>query len=133
MLKQKPATLLLAAAVMVAPMVLVPSANASPRYGNRYVQPGRELYPNRPISRPIQVRPKRQVYQRVVRLRNGDYRLPNGQVISYNRVTRFRNPGYWRLPNGDIIVPTQEIMPARTVVRLRDGSIRLPNGIIIKI
>ncbi|MBD2566978.1 hypothetical protein [Anabaena lutea] len=115
MLNQKRAILLLAAAAMVAPMFLAAPANASPRYNNRRVQQ----------SRPV--------YQKVIKLRNGDYRLPNGEVISSRRVSRLRNPGYWRLPNGDIIVPSQEIVPARTVIRLRDGSIRLPNGIIVRI
>jgi hypothetical protein len=115
MLKQNRVTTLLAAALVFAPMLLSTPAEAGTRYRDR------------------QVNQRRVVYQRVVRLRNGNYRLPNGQTIVGNRVVRLRNAGYWRLPNGDIILPTQEIVPIRSIVRLRNGNIRLPNGVIVRI
>lgn len=117
MLKQNRATMLLAAALIFAPMVMATPAQAQSRYRDR------DVYQTR----------HRESYQRVVRLRNGDYRLPNGRVVSSRRIVRLRNPGYWRLPNGDIILPTQEIVPARRLVRQRNGLIRLPNGILIRL
>jgi uncharacterized protein (UPF0248 family) len=113
------ATIFLAAAVMFAPMLVANPANAQSRYHNWRGNQGRPVYT--------------QVSQRVVRLRNGAYRLPNGQVIPANRIVRLRNPGYWRLPNGDIVLPSQEIVPSRRLVRQRDGRVRLPNGIFIRL
>ncbi|ABA22470.1 conserved hypothetical protein [Trichormus variabilis ATCC 29413] len=120
MLKKNRATIFLAAVVMFAPMLLATPANAGSRYNNREVNQRRAVY-------------QRPVYQRVVRLRNGAYRLPNGQVIPGNRLVRLRNQGYWRLPNGDIVLPSQEIVPVRSIVRLRDGSVRLPNGVLVRL
>ncbi|MBD2359617.1 hypothetical protein H6G36_00125 [Anabaena minutissima FACHB-250] len=115
MLKLNRATILLAATLIFAPMVMATPAQAQSRNRHR------------------QVYQRRDSYQRVVRLRNGDYRLPNGRVVTSRRVVRFRNPGYWRLPNGDVILPTQEIVPARRLVRQSNGLIRLPNGITIRL
>ncbi|BCL34308.1 hypothetical protein [Nostoc sp. MS1] len=120
MLKKNSATIFLAAAVMFAPMLLANPANAQNRYNN-----GRG-YQGRPVYTEV-------AYQRVVRLRNGAYRLPNGQVIPANRIVRLRNPGYWRLPNGDIVLPSQEIVPSRRLVRQRNGLVRLPNGVLIRL
>ncbi|MBD2346522.1 hypothetical protein [Anabaena subtropica] len=130
MLKKNSATIFLAAAALFAPMLLATPANAGSRYNNRQVNQRRPVY-----SQPVYQRrvPQRQVYQRVVRLGNGAYRLPNGRVIPANRLVRLRNPGYWRLPSGDIVLPSQEIVPVRSIVRLRDGSIRLPNGILVRL
>ncbi|WP_237087549.1 hypothetical protein ACN23B_02205 [Anabaena sp. FACHB-709] len=125
MLKKNRVTIFLAAVVMFAPMLLATPASAGSRYNNREVNQRRAVY-----QRPVYQRP---VYQRVVRLRNGAYRLPNGQVIPGNRLVRLRNQGYWRLPNGDIILPSQEIVPVRSVVRLRDGRVRLPNGVLVRL
>lgn len=114
MLKLKRAMILLGTALFFSPLVMATPAQA------QYRNPHRSVYQTR------------EVYQRVVRLRNGDYRLPNGQVITSRRVVRLRNPGYWRLPNGDIILPSQEIVPARRLVRQNNGLVRLPNGILIR-
>ncbi|WP_373527508.1 hypothetical protein [Nostoc sp.] len=70
---------------------------------------------------------------RVSRLRNGDIRYPNGQIIPARSIVRLRNQGYWRLPNGDILLPNQEIVPARRLVRVRDDYFRLPNGLVLEI
>jgi hypothetical protein len=122
MLKQSRVTILLAAALIFAPMVMATPAQAQSRNRHRQVyETNRQVYQTR------------ENYQRVVRLRNGDYRLPNGRVVTSRRVVRFRNPGYWRLPNGDVILPTQEIVPARRVVRQGNGLIRLPNGITVRL
>lgn len=120
MLKKNSATIFLAAAVMFAPMLLSNPANAESRYDN-----WRENH-ERPVYREVN-------YQRGVRLRNGAYRLPNGQVIPANRIVRLRNRGYWRLPNGDIVLPSQEIVPSRRLIRQRDGRVRLPNGVFIRL
>ena len=70
---------------------------------------------------------------RVVRLRNGDIRYPNGQIIPTRSIVRLRNQGYWRLPNGDILLPNQEIVSAGRLVRVRDNYFRLPNGLVLQI
>lgn len=120
MLKKNSATIFLAAAVMFAPMLLSSPANAESRYENW------RGYTDRPVYSEVG-------YQRVVRLRNGAYRLPNGRIIPPNRLVRLRNRGYWRLPNGDIVLPSQEIVPSRRLVRQRDGRVRLPNGVFIRL
>ncbi|MBD0386700.1 MAG: hypothetical protein ICV54_09275 [Nostoc sp. C3-bin3] len=74
-----------------------------------------------------------QPYSRVVRLRNGDIRHPNGQIIPARSLVRLRNQGYFRLPNGDILAPSQEIVPSRRLVRVRDNYFRLPSGLILQI
>jgi len=120
MLKKNSATVFLAAAVMFAPMLLANPAKAETRYDNW------RGYQERPVYREVG-------YQRVVKLRNGAYKLPNGQIIPANRVVRLRNRSYWRLPNGDIVLPSQEIVPSRRLVRLRDGRVRLPNGVFVRL
>ncbi|AUT03597.1 hypothetical protein CLI64_26110 [Nostoc sp. CENA543] len=115
MLQPKRAILLLGTALLFSPLVMGTPAQAQPRNSHRTVVYSREVYP------------------RVVRLRNGDYRLSNGQVVSSRRVVRLRTAGYYRLPNGDIILPSQEVVPVRRVVRQSNGLIRLPNGILIRL
>ncbi len=119
MLKNR-ATTFLAAAIMFAPMLLSNPAHAETKYDN-----WRGNY-SRPAYSEVD-------YERVVRLRNGAYKLPNGRIIPANRVVRLRNRGYWRLPNGDVVLPSQEIVPSRRFVRLRDGRVRLPNGVFIRL
>lgn len=71
-------------------------ASAQPRV---YIVGERDQYRDRVyISNPRQVRPNR----RIVRLRNGDVRLPNGNIVPARRIVRLRN-GNIRLPNGDIV------------------------------
>ncbi|MBG1265646.1 hypothetical protein [Nostoc sp. WHI] len=93
-------------------------------------------------SYPVEVRNPRdhgnwnrdnQLNSRVVRLRNGDIRYSNGQIIPARSIVRLRNQGYWRLPNGDILLPNQEIVSARRLVRVRDDYFRLPNGLVLQI
>jgi len=93
-------------------------------------------------SYPVEVRNPRdqsnwnranQLNSRVVRLRNGDIRYSNGQIIPARSIVRLRNQGYWRLPNGDILLPNQEIVPAGRLVRVRDDYFRLPNGLVLQI
>lgn len=115
MLQRNRAGIFLAAALILAPMVMNTPAQAGER--DRY---GREYR-------------TRETYQRVVILRNGDYRLPNGRVINSRRVVRVRTPGYWRLPNGDIVLPTREVVSSRRLVRQNNGWVRLPNGVLIRI
>lgn len=93
-------------------------------------------------SYPVEVRNTRdqgnwnsdnQLNSRVVRLRNGDIRYSNGQIIPARSIVRLRNQGYWRLPNGDILLPNQEIVSAGRLVRVRDDYFRLPNGLVLQI
>ncbi|WP_341525788.1 hypothetical protein WKK05_24875 [Nostoc sp. UHCC 0302] len=72
-------------------------------------------------------------YGRAVRLRNGDIRYPNGQLVPARRIVRLRNQGYYRLPNGDILRPNQEIVPVGRLERVRDGYFRLPDGVVVQI
>ncbi|QSJ14219.1 hypothetical protein JYQ62_20020 [Nostoc sp. UHCC 0702] len=69
---------------------------------------------------------------RIVRLRNGDIRLPNGDIVLARRLIRLRD-NYFRLPNGDILLPNEEIVPTRRLERVRDNYFRLPDGIILQI
>lgn len=129
MLKQIRPTMLLAVALTVSPLFLSTPASARPRNHYRHshtrvVTPRRDVTPNRNVVTP---NPR----SRVVRLSNGDVRLPNGQVVSSRRLVRLRNQGYWRLPNGDFILPNQEIVPVRNTVRMQNGRFRLPNGVIL--
>ncbi|MDF2388858.1 hypothetical protein JMG10_46020 [Nostoc ellipsosporum NOK] len=62
---------------------------------------------------------------RIVRLRNGDIRLPNGDIVLARRLVRLRD-NYFRLPNGDILLPNEEIVPSRRLMRVRDNYFRLP-------
>ncbi|MCW5313736.1 hypothetical protein GTQ43_07935 [Nostoc sp. KVJ3] len=70
---------------------------------------------------------------RVVRLRNGDIRYPNGQIIPARSIARLRNQGYYRLPNGDVLLPSQEIVPAGRLIRVHDDYFRLPSGLVLQI
>ena len=69
---------------------------------------------------------------RIVRLRNGDIRLPNGDIVLARRLIRLRD-NYFRLPNGDILLPNEEIVPTRRLERVHDNYFRLPDGIILQI
>lgn len=138
MLKRNRASLVLAAALIIVPTILSMPANAQTkvyvserdRNWDRY---GRRNYRNRtPINRRNWNR-NDESRARIVRLRNGDIRYPNGQIVPARRIVRLRNQGYFRLPNGDILLPTQEIVPARRLVRVRDRHFRLPNGVVVQI
>ncbi|MEA5512520.1 hypothetical protein [Nodularia sp. UHCC 0506] len=83
-------------------------------------------------SRSRVVTPVKNTQERVVRLSNGSIRLPNGQIVTANRLIRVRNrQDYYRLPNGDFLLPNQQIVPARNTVRLQNNYYRLPSGIIL--
>lgn len=120
MLKPIRPAMLLAVALIVSPIFLSTPASARPRHHYRpsrarVVTPRRVFTPSRKV-----VTPNRR--GRVIRLSNGDIRLPNGQIVSRRRLVRLRNQGYWRLPNGDFILPSQEIVPVRSTVRLRNAA-----------
>jgi len=122
--------LILAATLLLSPILFATPASAEKKVYRRVVSPRRVVNTRvvkQRVSRPVVVQ------RRVVRLGNGDFRLPHGEIVSSRRVVRLRNQGYYRLPNGDIIVPTQELVPARNVVRLSRDTFRLPNGVIVKI
>ncbi|TVP61602.1 MAG: hypothetical protein EA343_13800 [Nodularia sp. (in: Bacteria)] len=131
MLKRISPIMLLTVALTVSQLFLSTPANARPRHHHRYYRGqgrSRVVTPRRSrIASPS----KKGGGGRIVRLSNGDVRLPNGQVVSSNRLIRLRNQGYWRLPNGDFILPNQQIVPVRNTVRLQNGHFRLPNGIIV--
>ncbi|WP_193196436.1 hypothetical protein [Nostoc sp. MG11] len=139
MLKRNRASLVLAAALIIVPTILSMPANAQTKVyvvGERdqnWDRDGRRNYRNRtPINRHNWNR-NNEPRARIVRLRNGDIRYSNGQIVPARRIVRLRNQGYFRLPNGDILLPTQEIVPARRLVRVRDGHFRLPNGVVVQI
>lgn len=127
MLKNIRPTTVLAAALIVSPMFFATPASAGSKHRTtqvrtRVVTPAKVVTPNR----------------RVVRLTNGDFRLPHGQVVSAKRLVRLRNQSnqnqiYWRLPNGDIVSPNYTVVPVRNTVRLQNGYIRLHNGVILRI
>ncbi|MBW4687023.1 MAG: hypothetical protein KME40_18425 [Komarekiella atlantica HA4396-MV6] len=139
MLKRNRASLVLAAALIIVSTILSMPANAQTKVyvvGERdqnWDRDGRRNYRNRtPINRRDWNR-NNELRSRTVRLRNGDIRYPNGQIVPARRIVRLRNQGYYRLPNGDILLPTQEVVPARRLARVRDGHFRLPNGVVVQI
>jgi hypothetical protein len=139
MLKSNRISIVLAAAVIIVPILTAPASAQTKVYvvGDRdqnWDRDGR--------SYPGEVRNSRdrsnwnrnnQPYSRVVRLGNGDIRYPNGQIIPARSIVRLRNQGYFRLPNGDILLPNQEIVPAGRLVRVRDDYFRLPSGLVLQI
>ncbi|GAX35530.1 hypothetical protein NIES3585_15450 [Nodularia sp. NIES-3585] len=131
MLKRISPIMLLTVALTVSQLFLSTPANAKPKYHHRYHRgQGRSRVVNPRRSRVAS--PNKQGGGRVVRFSNGSIRLPNGQVVSSNRLVRLRNhQGYYKLPNGDFILPNQQIVPVRNTVRTQNGHIRLPNGIIL--
>nr|WP_199326866.1 hypothetical protein [Nostoc sp. FACHB-888] len=131
---------LAAAALIVVPILLAAPAIAQTKVyvvGNRNQNWDRNSRRNyREVRNPRDRRNwnrNNQPHSRVVRLRNGDIRHPNGQITPARSVVRLRNQGYFRLPNGDILVPSQEIVPSRRLVRVRDNYFRLPSGLILQI
>jgi hypothetical protein len=159
MLKSNRISIVLAAAVIIVPILTAPASAQTKVYvvGDRdqnWDRDGRSYpgevrnYRNRGNwdrdgrSYPGEVRNPRnrgnwnrdnQPYSRVVRLGNGDIRYPNGQIIPARSIVRLRNQGYFRLPNGDILLPNQEIVPAGRLVRVRDDYFRLPSGLVLQI
>ena len=117
MLKLKSLSALIATTVVMAPIVLSLRANAETNiYQVR----------NSVVAR----KPSRKKVVRVVRLRNGDIRLPNGNVVPAKRVVKLRN-GYRKLPKGHIINQNGDFFDAKDLVIIRNRRRRLPNGIII--
>ncbi|MFN6565730.1 hypothetical protein [Dendronalium sp. ChiSLP03b] len=144
MWNQNRVSILLAAALIIVPTLLSAPANAQTKVhvvGERDRDWNRDSRRNyREDRREQRTRIDRRDWNRdneanirVVRLRNGDVRYPNGEIIAARRLVRLRNQDYWRLPNGDILLPSQEIVPARRLVRLQNGDFRLPNGVIVQI
>lgn len=139
MLKKNRVTILLAITFLISPFLLTSPASAGnkrrPTVVNRRVINRRVVAPTvvnrREINRRV-VTPT-VVNRRVVRLSNGDLRLPHGEVVSSRRLVRLRTQGYWQLPNGDYVLPSQELVPARSVVRLQNGYVRFPNGVLVLI
>ncbi len=70
--------------------------------------------------------------KKVVRLPNGDLRLPNRNVIPAKKVVRLPN-GYMRLPSGHIISPNGDFFDTRDIIVLSNGRRILPNGVVIVI
>ncbi|MCC5634465.1 hypothetical protein LC593_01095 [Nostoc sp. CHAB 5844] len=99
MLPTNRAIVFLAATLLITPIFSATPASAEQKLCRRGVTPRREVNPRERRSVVVN--------QRVVRLNNGDFRLPNGEIVSNRRTVRLRNQSYFRLPNGDIIVPTQ--------------------------
>ncbi|MBW4644370.1 MAG: hypothetical protein KME23_15525 [Goleter apudmare HA4340-LM2] len=145
MLKKNYATILLAITLIISPLLLTTPANAgkkgrSPDFNRRVIN--RRVINRRVINRrvvnPTVVSPtvvnQQVVYPRVIRLSNGDVRLPHGEVVSSRRLVRLRTQGYWQLPNRNYyILPNQELVPARSVVRLQNGYVQFPNGVVVQI
>lgn len=117
MLKLKSLSALIATTVVMAPTVLSLPANAQTN-----------IY--RVRDRVVATKPNRKKVVKVVRLRNGNIRLPNGNVVPARRLVKLRN-GYVKLPNGHIVNPNGDFFDAKDLVIIRNGKRRLPNGIII--
>ncbi len=138
MLKRISPIMLLTVALTVSQLFLSTPANAKPKYQHHYNRGrsrARVVNSTRNVVTPRRSRVatpnKKGGGGRIVRLANGNVRLPNGQVVPSHRLVRLRNQGYWRLPNGDFIQPNQQIVPVKNTVRMQNGHIRLPNGIIL--
>lgn len=139
MLKYKHALVVLSAVILSAATFTDKPANAQTKLD---VVAQRDQDLQRPDRRPnnTEVRNPRdrnnwnhdEPNSRVVRLGNGDIRLPNKEIVPARRLAKVGD-GYFRLPNGDILLPNEEIVSSRRLVRVRDGYFRLPDGVVVQI
>lgn len=139
MLRQNHAYIFLAAALMIGPTLLTAPANAQTKvhvigqHNQDWKGDRRHNYrQDRTLLDRGNWNQRGEPTARIVRLGNGDIRLPNGDIVPSRRLARLRD-NYFRLPNGDILLPNEEIVPTRRLVRVRDNYFRLPNGVILQI
>ncbi|NMG10571.1 hypothetical protein [Brasilonema sp. UFV-L1] len=129
MFRQRHVFLVVATAIVLVPSLFANPANAQRR--DYIVDERPEVIPpplrrdNRGWDRDDEPKP------RTVKLRNGDIRLPNGDVVPAKKIRKLHR-GYVRLPNGDVVIPDGDVVPTRRVVELPNGDIRLPNGEIVR-
>src|SRR5689334_14963324 len=97
LLPKNRAIVLLAVTLLLSPIFLATPASAEKKVYRRVVSPRRVV--NTRVVKPTRVGRPVVVNRRVVRLSNGDFRLPHGEVVSGRRIVRLRNQGYYRLPN----------------------------------